>query len=240
MQCIWGQRERPFPPKQHTFLTSTCLRHPLLLQSVCAGHVWVHTRYKYRKTQGFTHSITCDWDTASDVCRTRGTGMYHNTLPPQKKAQNTCIQKQFHTPQAFLIYHQTSAVIFPLKYLTGACRYFQIISQPGGLCCWLWILWVLMPCLWTLYLTFTKPLRFWFHGTKPSIYTYRSCLFPADVFRMNHFKILELLVFRATSEKGTYWGASPTLKTKEWGSVKSTSPKALSSLNLTKASRQGY
>lgn len=99
IQCIWGQRERPFLPKQHTFLTSTCLRQPLLPQSACAGHVWVHTHHKYRKTQGFTRSITCDWDTAGDICRTRATGMYHNTLPPQKKGSEHLHTKTiWHTP----------------------------------------------------------------------------------------------------------------------------------------------
>lgn len=161
--------------------------------------------------------------------------------PPQKKAQNICIQKWFDTSQVLPIYHQALAVTFPLKYLRGAGRYFYTISQPGGVYFWLWIPWVLIPCLWTSYLTFTKPLRCWFHGTKPLIYTYRSCLFPVDVCRMNHFKILEPLVFTATSEEGTYWGASPTLKIGEWRSVKSRSPKALSSLNLIKARRrQGY
>lgn len=160
--------------------------------------------------------------------------------PPHKMAENICIQKRFDASQVLLIYHQALAVVFPLKYLRGACRYFSIISQPGGVYFWLWIHWVLMPCLQTSYLTLTKPLRFWFHGTKPLIYTYRSCLFPVDVCSINHFKILELLVFTATSGEGTYKGASPTLKTEEWRSVKSQSPQARRSLNLTKARRQSY
>lgn len=119
------ERDLSHPNKTRCCLTKLLYLHvpqsPIcLLQTVCAGRGWYTHGYKYIKTPGLR--ITCDWNTASDICRTGCSGMYRNALSSSEKRIRTFAHKND------LTHHQALAVVFPLKYLKGACRYLTSFS----------------------------------------------------------------------------------------------------------------
>lgn len=137
-----------------------------------------------------TRSVTCVWNTAGDTCRTGCTGMYHNALNFSEKGS-----EHLHTKR---IWHIPSIIDLPSSSCSCLSsevpkRNLQILSHH-------------FSTWWSVFLALNSPSPYTMPSsivshiyqtyqvlipwTKPLIYTYRSCFFPAEVCKMNHLKSL--------------------------------------------------